>query len=121
MKALIVDDSAVMRKIIINGLKELPITAFLEAGDGKEAIDISGNEELGLVLMDWNMPNVAGIDAVKAIRAQGKTMPIIMVTTEAEKARVILAMQSGANDYLIKPFTPADLLAKVKNALTRFG
>ncbi|HEY9765260.1 MAG TPA: response regulator [Chroococcales cyanobacterium] len=121
MKALIVDDSNVMRRIIINGLKELPNMEFLEAADGREAVETCNVENPGLVLMDWNMPNLPGLDAVKAIRSMGKTMPIIMVTTEAEKERVILAMQCGANDYLIKPFTPADLQAKVKSALSRFG
>lgn len=120
MKALIVDDSTVMRRIIINGLKELSMLEFVEAADGKEAVDMANSENPGLILMDWNMPNMPGLEAVQAIRASGKTMPIIMVTTEAEKTRVILAMQAGANDYLIKPFTPADLLAKVKSAITRF-
>jgi two-component system, chemotaxis family, chemotaxis protein CheY len=67
--------------------------------------------------MDWNMPEMAGIDAVKAIRGKGSKTPIVMVTTEAEKRRVIEAIQAGINDYLVKPFTPDQLSAKVQKFL----
>ncbi len=67
--------------------------------------------------MDWNMPNMLGIDAVKAIRAAGKTVPVIMVTTEAEKSRVIDALKAGANNYVIKPFEPDTLLKKISDTL----
>ena len=69
--------------------------------------------------MDWNMPNMLGIDAVKAIRANGKTMPIVMVTTEAEKSRVIEALKAGANNYIIKPFQPPAILSKIKEVLEK--
>jgi len=69
--------------------------------------------------MDWNMPNMLGIDAVKAIRAAGKTMPIIMVTTEAEKSRVIDALKAGASNYVIKPFEPATIVAKIQEVLSK--
>jgi two-component system chemotaxis response regulator CheY len=67
--------------------------------------------------MDWNMPNKLGIDAVKEIREQGKKVPIIMVTTEAEKSRVIEALKVGANNYVIKPFKPDAIVAKIKEVL----
>jgi two-component system chemotaxis response regulator CheY len=69
--------------------------------------------------MDWNMPNMLGIDAVRGIRAGGKTMPIIMVTTEAEKSRVIDALKAGANNYVIKPFEPATIVTKIQEVIAR--
>ncbi|GMV90331.1 MAG: response regulator [Candidatus Hydrogenedentes bacterium] len=117
MKALVVDDSAVMRKVLIGALGRANIEDVDQAADGKEAVDAVQANEYGLVLMDWNMPNMLGIDAVKAIRQLGKTMPIIMVTTEAEKSRVIEALKSGANNYIIKPFEPATIVAKIQEVL----
>lgn len=117
MKALVVDDSAVMRKVLIGALGRANIEEVDQASDGKEAVDAVQKNEYGLVLMDWNMPNMLGIDAVKAIRQLGKTMPIIMVTTEAEKSRVIEALKSGANNYIIKPFEPATIVAKIQEVL----
>lgn len=117
MKALVVDDSAVMRKVLIGALGRANIEEVDQAADGKEAVDAVQANDYGLVLMDWNMPNMLGIDAVKAIRQLGKTMPIIMVTTEAEKSRVIEALKSGANNYIIKPFEPATIVAKIQEVL----
>lgn len=117
MKALVVDDSAVMRKVLIGALSRADITDVEQAADGQEAVDACDLEDFGLVLMDWNMPNMLGIDAVKAIRANGKTMPIIMVTTEAEKSRVIDALKAGANNYIIKPFEPATIVDKIQEVL----
>ena len=119
MKALVVDDSAVMRKVLIGALARADITEVGQAADGQEAVDAVMAEDYGLVLMDWNMPNMLGIDAVKAIRAAGKTMPIIMVTTEAEKGRVIEALKSGANNYIIKPFEPATIVSKIQEVLQK--
>jgi two-component system, chemotaxis family, chemotaxis protein CheY len=117
MKALIVDDSAVMRKVLIGALSRVGINDFQEAADGKEAVDAVSGSEFNLILMDWNMPNMLGIDAVKEIRALGKSVPIIMVTTEAEKSRVIDALKAGANNYVIKPFKPEAIVAKIKEVL----
>jgi len=117
MKALVVDDSAVMRKVLIGALGRANIESVDQAADGKEAVDAVQANDYGLVLMDWNMPNMLGIDAVKAIRELGKTMPIIMVTTEAEKSRVIEALKAGANNYIIKPFEPATIVSKIQEVL----
>lgn len=121
MKALVVDDSAVMRKVLIGALSRAKITEVDQAADGREAVEMCGNDEYGLVLMDWNMPNMLGIDAVKEIRGMGKKMPIIMVTTEAEKSRVIDALKAGANNYVIKPFEPATIVAKIEDVLAKAG
>lgn len=117
MKALVVDDSAVMRKVLIGALGRANIDQVDQAADGREAVEAAKANEYGLILMDWNMPNMLGIDAVKAIREMGKTMPIIMVTTEAEKSRVIEALKAGANNYVIKPFEPATIVSKIQEVL----
>lgn len=117
MKALVVDDSAVMRKILIGALSRAGVTDVDQASDGQEAVAAVGASDFGLILMDWNMPNMLGIDAVRAIRAAGKTMPIIMVTTEAEKSRVLEALKAGANNYIIKPFEPDAIVDKIKQVM----
>ena len=117
MKALVVDDSAVMRKVLIGALGRANIDQVDQAADGREAVEAAKATDYGLILMDWNMPNMLGIDAVKAIRELGKTMPIIMVTTEAEKSRVIEALKAGANNYVIKPFEPATIVSKIQEVL----
>lgn len=121
MKALVVDDSAVMRKVLIGALLRADITDVGQAGDGCEAVAKVQEEEYDLVLMDWNMPNMLGIDAVKKIRELGKTMPIIMVTTEAEKSRVIEALKAGAQNYIIKPFEPSTIVSKIQDVLEKAG
>ncbi len=121
MKALIVDDSAVMRRVLVGALSRAGISDVVEACDGEEAVEAAGANELGLILMDWNMPNMTGIEAVRAIRANGLKTPIIMVTTEAEKERVVEALKAGANNYAIKPFTPDTLVGKIKDTLEKAG
>lgn len=119
MKVLIVDDSGVMRRVLG---RELVAVGFVtenlsEAADGEEALTMVAESTYDLITMDWNMPNLLGIDAVREIRARGITTPILMVTTEAEKSNVVTAIQAGANNYLIKPFTKDDLQEKVKQLL----
>jgi len=119
MKALVVDDSAVMRKVIIGALTRADISDVDQAADGAEAVEACKNADYGLVLMDWNMPNMLGIDAVREIRALGKTMPIIMVTTEAEKGRIVEALKAGAQNYIIKPFEPATIIDKINQTIEK--
>jgi len=119
MRVLVVDDSAVMRKVLIGALGRANIVEVDQAADGNGAVEAVKSNEYGLILMDWNMPNMLGIDAVRAIRAEGKTMPIIMVTTEAEKSRVVDALKAGANNYVIKPFEPATLVTKIQEVLDK--
>ncbi len=119
MKALVVDDSAVMRKVLIGALSRADITDVGQAGDGSEAVAKVQEEEYDLVLMDWNMPNMLGIEAVKEIRANGSKTPVIMVTTEAEKSRVIEALKAGANNYVIKPFQADTIVSKIRETLEK--
>lgn len=78
-------------------------------------------DDYDVILMDWHMDKMSGIDAVKAIRTKGKTMPIIMVTTEAGKDHVVKALTAGATDDVIKPFKPATVVAKINEALRQSG
>jgi len=118
MQVLIVDDSQIMRKIITGVLKKLSVSKILEAVNGQEAVDSAAkNSDIGLIMMDWNMPTMTGIDAVKKIRATGNKVPIIMCTTEGEKEKVLEALKAGANDYLVKPFNPKDIQSKLEKFL----
>lgn len=113
LKVLVADDSAVMRKIIIRSLNAVGLTDITEAGDGAQAITAFGGDRFQLVLTDWNMPNKSGLDVVKAIRATGSQVPVIMVTTESERSRVVDAIQAGVTDYLTKPFEAEALRTKL--------
>lgn len=118
MKVLVADDSGIMRKIIIRSLNAVGVTDIVEAANGQEAIDAYKANEVDLILTDWNMPEKSGLDVVKEVRALGATVPIIMVTTEAQKGQVIAAIQAGVNDYLTKPFEADDLRAKLDKFVT---
>ncbi len=119
MKALVVDDSLVMRKILIGALAQVGITDVAQASDGQEAVDAVAEQDFALVLLDWNMPKMLGIDALKAIRESGKQVPVIMVTSEAEKSRVLTAIKAGATSYIVKPFEPATIVSKIKAVLEK--
>jgi len=121
MKILVVDDSAVMRKVLIGALSKVGVEDVSQASDGREAVAAVEKETYDLVLMDWNMPNMSGIDALREIRASGNKTPVIMVTTEAEKSRVVEALKAGANNYVIKPFQPNTIGLKIKETLASAG
>ncbi len=114
-KVLIVDDSPTMRKVLVRELTKLGFAEsnIQEAEDGKEAIRAVRDRQYHLIIIDWNMPNILGIDAVRSIRGAGIKTPILMVTTESERANVISAVQAGANNYLVKPFTSESFRDKV--------
>jgi two-component system chemotaxis response regulator CheY len=111
MRVLLADDSGTMRTIIRRALESLGITGTVEASDGLQAVELFKTGAFDLVLTDWNMPGKTGIEVVREIRAINKQVPIVMVTTEAEKDRVVAAIQAGVSDYLVKPFT-TDVLQK---------
>jgi two-component system, chemotaxis family, chemotaxis protein CheY len=110
---LIADDSATMRKIIIRSLNAVGVSSVVEAADGSQAVALFKPGRFDLVLTDWNMPGKAGLEVTREIRAQDAKVPIIMITTEAEKERVLQAIEAGVTDYVVKPFTPDTLRAKV--------
>lgn len=119
MNILIVDDAGVMRKVIIKELVDMGIDPknIFEACDGREGFEKAKCLPLDLILMDWNMPNMLGIEALIAIREAGIQTPIMMITTEAERSNIIKAIQAGANNYLTKPFNKQDFQAKIKQIL----
>ena len=119
MRILIVDDSQTMRNIQKSTLKQLGHTDFAEAGDGQDALSRVDVFNPDLILVDWNMPVMDGITFVKQYRAKGRKVPIIMITTEAEKTRVVEAIKAGVNNYLVKPFTPESLGQKVTETMAR--
>ena len=113
-KVLVADDSSTMRKIIIRSLQAVGAPEAVEAADGNEAVATFKPGQFSLVLTDWNMPGKSGLDVIREIRAQDPSVPIIMVTTEAEKGRVMQAIQAGVSDYLVKPFTADTLREKLE-------
>lgn len=115
MRILVTDDAASMRQIIKGILAQLGYHEVLEAADGNQALQLLRAEGADLLLLDWNMPRMTGIELVRAIRSdpQLKDLPIIMVTAEAEKQKVLEALKAGVNNFVVKPFTPETLKQKI--------
>ncbi|MFN7891289.1 MAG: response regulator [Pirellula sp.] len=107
MQALVIDDSRATRRIVGQYLKDLGFEV-LEAGDGQQALDTLVEHGLpDVVMVDWNMPVMNGLDFIKAVRADkaNRDLPIIMLTTETEMERMALAFLAGVNEYIMKPFS----------------
>jgi len=113
---MVVDDSRIMRNIVKNIFEEskMPVQ-FLEAPDGQKALQALLINQVDLVLLDWNMPNLSGIDFLKKVRAMDgyQNIPIIMVTSEASKINVVEAVREGVTAYITKPINPAVFLEKL--------
>ena len=113
---LVVDDSRIMRNIVKNTFTELKIPCnFLEAENGQKAFQLLVTNKVSLVLLDWNMPEMDGMEFLKKVRAMPnyKDLPIIMVTSEAAKYSVVEALQCGATDYIIKPIREKSFREKI--------
>lgn len=119
MNILLVDDSRTIRNIQKNTLKTLGHTDIIEAADGIEALTCIAKQRPDLMRVDWNMPNMDGITLIKKVRETDKKLPIIMVTTEAEKTRVIEAVKAGVNNYCVKPFTAETLAEKISQTMAK--
>lgn len=119
LKILAVDDSQTMRRIIINTLKRAGFDDVIEAEDGKDALAKMETETVNLVITDWNMPEMDGLTLVTNIRAMDKykSLPVLMVTTRSVKEDIVEAMKAGVNSYIVKPFTPETLKAKIDQIL----
>lgn len=116
MKLLLIDDSATMRRIQKTQLSNLGITDVIEAGDGQQGLTaLAENMPVDLILLDWNMPVMDGLTFLTKVRENGdyKNVKIVMCTSESEKARVLEALKAGANNYIVKPFTPEALKEKL--------
>jgi two-component system, chemotaxis family, chemotaxis protein CheY len=116
INVLIVDDFATMRRIIKGVLKQLGFSNLIEAEDGDAALKELRKEKIGLIVSDWNMPNMTGLELLKAVRADNnlKSIPFLMVTAEGQKENVIQAVQAGVSNYIVKPFTPETFNAKLE-------
>ena len=115
MKVLIVDDFATMRRIVRNVLRQIGFTNMVEADNGKNALKILKKENIDLILCDWNMPEMPGIDLLKTLRSENelKSIPFVMVTAEAQKDNIIEAVKAGVNSYIVKPFTAETVSEKL--------
>ncbi len=113
MKVLVVDDFATMRRILKNILTQLGYKKIIEADDGTTALDILKQEKIDLIISDWNMPKMTGLDLLKNVRGNPDmaSIPFIMVTAEAQQDNIILAVKAKVSQYIVKPFT-ADILGE---------
>ena len=120
MKLLAVDDSAMIRRIISDSAEVMGLDV-IEAEDGIEAMKIlaKSGADISLVLLDWHMPHMSGLDVLKKIKADDKLskIPVMMVTTESERESILTAIREGADNYLCKPFAVEDLITKIRNSI----
>jgi two-component system chemotaxis response regulator CheY len=116
IKVLVVDDFATMRRIVKGVLKQLGFSSIIEAEDGSGALETLKNEKVGLIVSDWNMPKMTGLDLLKAVRGDDdlKGIPFIMVTAEGQKDNVVEAVKAGVSNYIVKPFTPETFSEKLE-------
>jgi two-component system chemotaxis response regulator CheY len=114
MKFLVVDDSATMRRIVINSLQRIGFSETVEAGDGQEAL-AKFDSSVKFVITDWNMPNMSGTEFTKVLRSRpdGASVPVLMVTARSVREDILTAMEAGVNNYIVKPFTPQVLKEKI--------
>jgi len=117
VKVLIVDESAVTRKVLLDVLLKAHIHNVGQASDGRSAVIAVARDNYDLVLMAWEMFKMPGVEAVREIRAKGINVPIIMFAGEANKSKVIEALKSGATGYIVKPFTPELIGEKIRNTI----
>ncbi|MCK4788005.1 MAG: response regulator [Desulfobacteraceae bacterium] len=121
MNVLVVDDFATMRRIIKNVLKQIGFTKILEADDGTTALAVLKKNEVDLIISDWNMPKMTGLDLLKKVRGEESTKKIafVMVTAEAQKDNVLQAVQAGVSNYVVKPFTADAIKEKLTQVFTK--
>lgn len=119
IKILIIDDFATMRRILKNILKQLGFKNLVEADDGTTALNVLESQKIDLIISDWNMPKMTGLELLKKVRAstEYEKIPFLMVTAEAQKQNVIEAVQAGVSNYVVKPFTAEAISDKLEKIL----
>ncbi len=123
IKILIVDDFSTMRRIIKNLLRELGFTNTAEADDGLTALPMLEDGDFDLLVTDWNMPGMQGIELLRRVRANQRLakLPVLMVTAEQKKEQIVEAAQAGVNGYIVKPFTAGTLKEKLEKIFQRMN
>lgn len=124
IRILVVDDASFIRDMVKKQLRDgVPGAQVLEAPDGNRALAVLKQQTVDLVLSDWEMPNMSGEELLRELRSQpGQAqLPFVMVTSRGDRGHVVKAIEAGASDYLVKPFTPEELLRKVAKQLARAG
>ncbi|OPX94166.1 MAG: Chemotaxis protein CheY [Syntrophorhabdus sp. PtaU1.Bin002] len=123
MRVLVVDDFATMRKIVKNVLKQINLDNVVEAENGKHALTVLNEDSVDLIISDWMMPEMTGIEFLKVCKGdeEKKKIPFIMVTAEGQKDSVMEAIKSGVDNYIVKPFTPEKLKEAIDKARARVG
>ena len=121
-KILVVDDFATMRKVIRNLLKQIGFENIAEAEDGEMALKELKSQNISFIISDWNMPNMTGLDLLKAVRADGDlcNTPFVMVTAEALQDNVVQAVKAGVDNYIVKPFTAEVLNEKISEIIAKY-
>lgn len=120
MNVLVVDDYQTMIRIIRNLLKQLGFNNVDEATDGKAALDKIADKQYGLIISDWNMEPMTGLDLLKEVRGKGNKVPFIMITAESKTENVLAAREAGVNNYIVKPFNADTLKSKIASVLGEF-
>ena len=121
MKILVVDDFSTMRRIVKNILRQLNFVNIIESDDGSTALEVLQREKIDLVISDWNMPKMTGLELLKALKADDalKHIPFLMVTAEAQQENIIEAVKSGVSNYIVKPFTAETLSQKINQIFSK--
>lgn len=118
MKVLLAEDSPTTRMLQRRLLEKVGFADIVEAEDGREALEAFRTEQFDLVLSDWRMPHVDGLELLKAVRLLDPVVPFVMVTTESQRAPMVEAIRSGVTDYVIKPLTLEVITQKVEKWVT---
>jgi two-component system chemotaxis response regulator CheY len=117
MPILVVDDHQSMRRTIGDILRAVGLKTLVQAENGRQALEIMAQQRVDFVILDWSMPEMDGLTALRAIRANPdwKDLPVLMVTAEAEREHVVAAIESGVTNYVVKPFTPNTIYRKLRD------
>lgn len=119
LKTLVVDDMSSMRMMVKAVLREHGIVDVKEASDGDKALEMYGHNDFQLIICDWDMPRMTGLEFLEAVRGEeaGRALPFIMLTANSNRDHVGKAIKAGVSDYIAKPFRPADLMKKIGRVL----
>ena len=121
IKILVVDDFATMRKVVRNLLKQIGYENIIEAEDGVSALKMLKSQKIDFIVSDWNMPNMTGLELLKAVRADNElnATPFLMITAEALQDNVVAAVRAGVSNYIVKPFTAETLNGKIQKIMEK--